>query len=137
MPRNRAFDGLSQRRTSSGEKERPPLGSSGPNCRNLIWLSANLFSGALSRQSLLHPTLLARLQVVGVTLHFLNDFFRLNFALEPTQGVLQRFALLQSNFCQTHHPQASTISTILELTPFVRRFVAANYQITPSTSLNR
>ncbi len=73
----------------------------------LIWLSANLFSDALSRQSLRQPTLLARLQVVGVTLHFLNDFFRLNFALEPTQGVLQRFALLQSNFCQTHHPQTS------------------------------
>src|SRR6266849_3629331 len=113
------------------------FGSSGPKCCKLIVLFANLFSSTLLRQSLLHPASLARLQVVGVTLHFLDDIFRLNLAFEPTQGVLQRFTLLQSNFCQTHHPQPSTISTILELTPFVRRFVAANYQITPSTSLNR
>ena len=42
-----------------------------------------------------------------MTLHFLNDVFRLNFALEPTQGILQRLAFLQSNFCQTHHPQTN------------------------------
>ena len=34
---------------------------------------------------------------------------------------LQRFALLQSNFCQTHHPPTSTIWDKLELIPFVRR----------------
>src|SRR2546428_4872261 len=90
---------------------RPLLGSSGPNCCNLIRLSANLFSGTLSRQSLLQSALIARLQVVGVTLHFLNDVFRLNLALEPTKGILQRLALLQSNFCQTHHPQTSSNRT--------------------------
>src|SRR5207245_7725523 len=57
-----------------------------PICGNLIWLSTNLFSGTLSRQSLLQSPLLARLQVVRMTLHFLNDVFRLNLALEPTQG---------------------------------------------------
>src|SRR5439155_8736819 len=67
----------------------------------------NLFSSTLSRQSLLHALLLARLQVVGVTLHFLNYVFRLNLALEPTQGILLRLTLLQSNFCQTDHPQTS------------------------------
>ena len=71
----------------------------------LIRLSANLFSGPLSSQSLLHAPLLARFQIVGVTLDFLNDVFRLNLALEPTQGILQRFAVMQSNFCQTDHPQ--------------------------------
>jgi len=76
-----------------------------PFAANLIWPSANLFSGTLSRQSLLLSPLLARLQVVGMTLHFLNDVFRLNLALEPTQGILQRFAVMQSNFCQTDHPQ--------------------------------
>jgi len=70
----------------------------------LIWLSANFLSCTLSRQSLLHPALLAWFQIVGVTLHFLNDIFRLNLALEPTQSVLQRLALLQSNFCQIYHP---------------------------------
>jgi hypothetical protein len=77
----------------------------------LIWLSANLFSGTLSRQSLLESALLARLQVVRVTLHFLNNVFRLNLALEPTKRVLQGLALLQSNLCHTHHPQASSNRT--------------------------
>ncbi len=72
----------------------------------LIWLSADFFAGTLSCQSLLQSPLLARLQVVGMTLHLLNDIFRLNLALKPTQGILQRFALLQSNFCQTHHLQS-------------------------------
>ena len=76
-----------------------------PICGNLTRLPTNLFSGALSRQSLLQSPLLARLQVVGMTLHLLNDILRLNLALKPTEGILQRFALLQSNFCQTHHPQ--------------------------------
>src|ERR1019366_6370334 len=74
---------------------------------NSIRLSTNLLSGTLLRQSLLHPALRARLQVKGVTPHFLNDVFRLNLALKATEGVLQRFTLLQSNFCQTHHPQKS------------------------------
>jgi hypothetical protein len=59
------------------------LGSSGPDCGNLIPLFAKLFSGTLLRQSLLHPASLARLQVVRVTLHFLDDVFRHNLALEP------------------------------------------------------
>jgi hypothetical protein len=76
-------------------------------CGKLLVLFANLFSGTLARQSFFHPALLARLQVVGVTLHFLNDVFRLNLALKATQGILQRLALLQSNFRQIHHPQTS------------------------------
>ena len=73
--------------------------------QNLIRISTNLFSSTLSRQSLFHAFLLAWLQVVGVTFHFLNYVFRLNLALEPTQGSLQRLTLLQSNFCQTDHPK--------------------------------
>src|SRR5260370_39574584 len=84
-------------------------------------LFANLFSGTLLRQSLLHPASLARLQVVGATLYFLDDVLCLNLALEPSKVVLQRFALLQSNFCHTHHPKTNTKSDTLERTPFVRR----------------
>ena len=87
------------------------LGSSDPICGNLIWLPANLLSGTLSRQGLLQSPLRARLQVVGVTLHFLDDVFRLNLALEPAQGILQRFTFLQSNFCQADHPQTSPDAT--------------------------
>src|SRR5258708_37950300 len=50
--------------------------------------------------------------------------------LNRRMGVLQRFTLLQPNFCQTHHPQASTISDILELTPSVRRSVVRTAKIT-------
>jgi hypothetical protein len=70
----------------------------------LILLFADFFPGTLSGQGLLHPALLARLQIVGVTLHFLNDVFGLNLALETAQGVLQGLALLQSNFCHAYHP---------------------------------
>src|SRR5215467_2825651 len=59
-----------------------------------------LFSGSLTRQRLLHTAPLSRLQVIGVTFHFLDDVFRLHFTLEPAQGVFQRLTLLQSNFRQ-------------------------------------
>jgi hypothetical protein len=65
---------------------------------NSIRLFAKLFSGTLSRQSLLDALLLARLQVEGVTFDLLDDVFLLHLAFEPTKGVLQRLAFLQSNF---------------------------------------
>jgi len=85
-------------------------------CGNLIWLSADLLASTLSRQGLLHSALRARLQVEGVTLHFLDDVFRLNLALEPPQGILDRLAFLQSNFGQIHHPHENYIGHT-ELTP--------------------
>jgi hypothetical protein len=57
---------------------------------NLIALSASLLASTLSRQGFLHSTLRARFQVEGVTPPFLNDLFRLNLALEPEQGILDR-----------------------------------------------
>ena len=100
-------------------------------------LFANLFSGTFLRQSLLHSFSFARFQIVGVTLHFLNYVFGLNLALEPTQGVLQRFALLQSNFRQTHHPPTSKLyCTGLEFTTFALRSVGTNGRIPPFASLN-
>ena len=100
------------------------MAAAAPKCCNSIVLFANLFSGTLLRQSLLHPASLARLQVVGVTLYFLNDVLRLNLAFEPTQGVLQRLALLQSNFCQNLSPPTQHYYwTCLELTLFVKHSV--------------
>ena len=55
---------------------------------NLFRFFANLLSSTLSSQGLLHPALCARLQVEGVALHFLNDVFRLNLALEATESVV-------------------------------------------------
>jgi hypothetical protein len=61
-----------------------------------------LFPRTLPRQSLFHAALFSRFQVVGVTLHFFDDVFRLNLTFESTERVLQGLALLQSNFCHTH-----------------------------------
>ncbi len=71
----------------------------------ILGLFANLLLCPLTSQSLLYAELGAWLQIVGMTLDFLDDVFRLNFALEATQGALNGLAFLQSNFCQTnHHP---------------------------------
>src|SRR5215813_2385386 len=70
----------------------------------LIRLSATLFSSTLARQSLLRSPPVAGLQVIRVTLYVPNDVLRLNLALEAAEGILQRLALLQSNFSQAHHP---------------------------------
>jgi len=79
---------------------------------NPIQIFANLFSRALSRQSLLYSALFAGLQVEGVTLYFLNNVLAYYLFLETTKSILQRLALLQSNFCQTYHPRTSTKSHI-------------------------
>jgi hypothetical protein len=64
------------------------LGGSGHDCCKLVRLSASLFSGTLSRQGLLHSALRTWLQIEGVALHFSNDVFRLNLALEATESVV-------------------------------------------------
>lgn len=72
--------------------------------RTFSFLFFALFlAAALARQRLLHPLFLAGFQVEGVTLHFLDDVFLLHFPLEATQGIFERFAFLQSNFCQTNY----------------------------------
>jgi hypothetical protein len=69
----------------------------------LILLFTCLFTAAFARQSFLHALLFARLQVEGVPLDLLDDVFLLHFALEPAQGILEGFALLESYFCQTEN----------------------------------
>ena len=77
----------------------------------LVALLADFLSGALLRQGLLHPFSLPWLQVVGVTLYFLDNVFGLNLAFKAAQGVFQRLALLQSNFCHAYHPPTSTLTS--------------------------
>jgi len=76
----------------------------------LFGLFANLLLCPLASQSLLYAELGAWLQIVGMTLDFLNDVFRLNFALEATQGALNGLAFLQSDFCQTKSPPNPAIN---------------------------
>jgi hypothetical protein len=71
----------------------------------LIPVFANLLSGTLLGQSLLQSASLARLQVEGVALHFLNDVFRLNLALESAKGTFDALTFLKSNFCHDDTPR--------------------------------
>ncbi len=66
----------------------------------LVLHFASLLSITLARQSCLHAALLTRLQVVGVTLNFLDDVLLLDLSLEATQRVLEGLAFLHTNFCQ-------------------------------------
>jgi transcriptional regulator with XRE-family HTH domain len=55
-----------------------------------------------------------------MTLHFLDDIFGYNLALETTKGIFHRFALLQSNFCQAHHLPNQQYFGNFRATPFLR-----------------
>jgi hypothetical protein len=65
---------------------------------------ASFLAGSLARERGFHTLFLAGLQVKGVALDLLDDVFLLHLALEPTQSILERFALLKSYFCQTDTP---------------------------------
>jgi hypothetical protein len=68
------------------EKQGPP--SERRPSYELVLLFPSLFSAALSRQRFFYALLLARLEVKGVTFHFLDDVLLLDFALKTTQGIL-------------------------------------------------
>ena len=74
-------------------------------CNLLLFLFfTGLFAAALAGQRLLQALLFARLQVKRVPLYLFDDVFRLHFALEAAKRVLQRLALLHSNFSQSKTP---------------------------------
>jgi hypothetical protein len=80
----------------------------------LFLLFPCLFACALARQRLFHPLFFARLQVEGVTFHFLNDVLLLHLSLKATQGIFERFAFLQSNFCQRNYtPKLSWLNSLV------------------------
>ena len=72
--------------------------------QGLVLLFTSLLAIPLARQRSLHALLLARLQVVGVTLYFLDDVLLLDLPLEPAKRVFQRLAFLYTNFCQKLPP---------------------------------
>ncbi len=55
--------------------------------KKLVLLFTSLLAIPLARQCCLDATLLTGLQVVGVTLDFLNNVFLLNLTLEPAQSI--------------------------------------------------
>jgi len=70
----------------------------------LVLLFTSFLAIPLACQCCFDTTLFTGLEVVGVTLYFLDDVFLLNLTLEAAQGVLQRLALLQPDFCQYQSP---------------------------------
>src|ERR1035437_4600935 len=58
----------------------------------LVSLFTSLLAIPLARQSRLYAFLLAGLQVVGVTLDFLDDVLLLYLPLKPAQRIFERFA---------------------------------------------
>src|SRR5580692_7397887 len=66
----------------------------------LVLLFPSFLTIPLARQCSLDATLFARLQVVGVTLDFLDDVFLLYLPLKPAQSIFERLAFLYANLCQ-------------------------------------
>ncbi len=83
-----------------------------------VLLFTSLLAIPLARQGCLDAALFARLQVVGVTLYFLDNVLLLYLALEPAQRILQRLAFLYTNFGQkfsTSKPARGAVIMILEM----------------------
>ena len=68
--------------------------------------STNFLAATLARKRLFDTLLLAWFQVKGVFFNFLDDVFLLNLPLEAPQSVFNRLAVLNSNLCQSVHPQS-------------------------------
>jgi hypothetical protein len=68
--------------------------------QQLVLLFPRLLAVPLACQSFLDTPLLSGLQVVGVTLDFLDDVLLLHLPLEPAERILEGFAFLYANFCQ-------------------------------------
>ena len=71
--------------------------------RLLLDFPATFLPVSFASQRLLDSELLARFQIEGVSLDLLNNVLLLDFPFETAKGVLQRFALLKLNFCQTKY----------------------------------
>ena len=74
------YEYICQDQKAAARERRPPEG--------LILFLASLFTAALTSQGFFNALFFARLQIEGMTLHFFNDVFRLNLALEAAEGIL-------------------------------------------------
>jgi len=76
----------------------------GPKNWDLVLFTPLLFAEPFTREGLFRTTLLTWLHVVAVLLNLFNNVFRLDLSLEPSKGILQRFTLLNDNFCHAYSP---------------------------------
>jgi len=87
----------------------------GPIDVRLILLTTLLLTETLTRESFLGATLFPGLHVVAVLLDFFDDVFRLHFPLEAPECILQRFTLLNDNFCHAYSPPSLLVCEIVLL----------------------
>ena len=66
----------------------------------LVLFLADLLAITLTGERFFYALLFARHQIKRVTLNFLDNVFRLYFALKSAQSILKGFAFLYSNLCQ-------------------------------------
>jgi len=85
-------------------ERRPPGRLESKAALKLISLFASLLAIPLARQSRFYAFLLTGLQIVGVTLHFLDNVLLLYLPLEPAQRIFERLAFLYANLCQEIPP---------------------------------
>ena len=69
----------------------------------LLLFFARFLAASFAGQRFFHALFLARFQVEGMTLHFLDDVFLLYLAFETSQRILEGLALLNSDFSQTNY----------------------------------
>jgi len=74
------------------------------NVEKLVSLFASLLAIPLACQCCLHAALFTGLQIVGVTLNFLDNVLLLYLPLKPAQRVFERLAFLYANLCQEIPP---------------------------------
>jgi hypothetical protein len=71
---------------------------------HLVLLTPLLFPETLTREGLFGTAPFTWFHVVAVLFYLLDYVFRLHLSLEASEGILQRFALLNDNFCHAYSP---------------------------------
>ena len=95
--------------SGGGQIERSHPGEGAAPFNASVLFFACFLASAFTSQRSFHALFLAWLQVKGVALNLLDNVFLLHLAFEATESVLQRLALLQSNFRQTETPPNSSL----------------------------
>ena len=84
----------------------------------LILLFSSFFAATLPSQRFFYTLLFARFQIKRMPFDFFNDVFLLHLAFKAPQGILEGFALLQSNFRQRTTPPNPSEMDLTSFTSF-------------------
>jgi hypothetical protein len=71
---------------------------------HLVLLTPLLFPETLTREGLFGTAPFTWFHVVAVLFDLFDNVFRLHLSLEASERILQRFSLLNDNFCHAYSP---------------------------------